>query len=282
MDIKLDDLHTFIGVYSAGTFTKASRTLGLSQSALSQKIARMEEALQTAIFIRHPRSLTLTASGEKLLVYAKETIQMQKDFLENFDQYQSELSGVIRIAGFSSVMRSLIIPQFTKLIRKHSNISIEFSSYEMSELEDILKSNKADFIITDYFPNLSNTNEKQISEEEYIIIESRKHKVIPNTYLDHGSSDNATKSYFDFTGKKQNFKRAFVGDTYSIIDAVALGLGRAVMSKHLVETDKRFKIMRHQKKYIRPVVLSYMKQNYYGPLQQKILEILLKTNNLLT
>lgn len=223
MDLKIDDLRTFIEINKAGTFTKASKSLGLSQSALSQKIARLEETIHSSVFIRNPRSLELTASGEKLLVYAKQMTLMQEDFLSSFDQYDKEISGVIRIAGFSSVMRSLIIPCFKKMIIDHPRISIEFSTHEMNELEGILSSSRADIIITDYYPQKANTDELAIGREEYVEIRSKKINS-PEIYLDHGSHDNATKSFFEFQGTKKNYHRKFMGDVYSIIDGVALGI----------------------------------------------------------
>jgi len=276
MDLKYDDLTTFLEVYQAGTFTRAAVVLGLSQSALSQKIARIEESLQATIFIRHPRSLSLTASGEKLLIYAKEASQMQEDFLSIFNQYQNELSGVIRIAGFSSVMRSVIIPKVSTFLRKNPLVSIEFQTFEMSELEGVLKSNRSDFIITDYFPNISQTEEMKIFEEEYVLINSKKYKSVIDTYLDHGPSDNATDSYFKHLGLEFNYKRKFMGDVYSIIDGVALGLGSAVMSKHLIESDKRFEIVMKKKRYIRPVVLTHLRQSYYSPVHNKVYDLLTK------
>ena len=101
MSFKLDDLQAFLEIHKLGSFTKAAKSLGVSQPALSLKVARLEEYLQAAILIRQSRSLSLTSSGEKLLVHAKQLLQMQEEFLANFDQYQTQLSGVIRIAGFS-------------------------------------------------------------------------------------------------------------------------------------------------------------------------------------
>lgn len=274
MDLKVDDLRAFVEVYKAGTFSAATQTLGISQSALSQKIARIEEVLQTSIFIRKPRSLSLTASGEKLLSYAKEVLDRQSDFLDSFDQYNEEINGVIRIAGFSSIMRSMIIPALAPILRKNTKLKVEFTSYEMFELESVLKTNKADFIITDYFPNLNRVVAEMISEEEYVIIESKKIKTIPDIYIDHGAHDNATESYFKFLGEKPQYERIFMGEVYSIVDGVALGLGRAVMSKHIIENDKRFKIVKKKKRYIRPIVLSHLEQNYYSPAHLLIKECL--------
>jgi len=275
MDLKIDDLKAFVEIYKVGTFSAATAILGISQSALSQKVARIENVLQASIFVRHPRSLSLTSSGEKLFLYAKEVIEKQSDFLNNFDQYSHELNGVIRIAGFSSVMRSIIIPKLAPLMDKHPGIKIEFSTYEMFELKKVLTTNKVDFIITDYYPETKSFKEEKITEEEYVIIESKKHKEIPAIYIDHGAHDNATESYFRFLNEKPKYERIFMGEVYSIVDGVALGLGRAVMSKHIIENDKRFNIIKKKKKYIRDVVLSSLEQGYYSPLHKLIKKSLL-------
>ena len=274
MRLKIDDLQAFLEIHKTGSFTKASKNLGISQPALSQKIARLEETLQAAVFVRSSRSLSLTSSGESLLVYSKQTLQMQSEFLSSFNQYQNEISGVIRVAGFSSIMRSMVIPKLSQFIRDNPKVRIEFSVHEMGELEEILKSNRADFILTDYMTNLSRSQCRKVSEEEYVIIESKKYNDQSSIFLDHGTNDNATHSYLKHIGHKSSYSRLFMGDVYSIIDGVAHGLGKAVMSKHLVEKDSRFKITSHKKKYVRAVALTYFDQSYYSPLHQEVEKLL--------
>ena len=273
MDIRTTDLEAFLKTYEQGTISQAAKTIGITQSALSQKIQRLEEQLHAPIFIRHPRHLELTSSGEKLFTYAKSALAMQSEFVSSFDQYNKELSGVIRIAGFSSIMRSIIQPKLATIILKHSSVNIEFSVHEVFELENILKTNSADLIVTDYFPQIASFDSVQIGEEEYVIIESKKNPQ-KKIFLDHGHYDNATESYFKYQNLKKTYQRRFMGDVYSIIDGVAQGLGSAVMSRHLVEDDKRFNIIKSRKKYTRPVVLSYLQQSYYSPLHQKIVSSL--------
>jgi DNA-binding transcriptional LysR family regulator len=271
MDIKYDDLKAFVDIYKAGTFSRASELMGLTQSALSQKVKRLEETLSATIFIRHPRHLELTASGQKLLIYGKEVIQRQEDFLNSFNQYDKELSGVLHIASYSSVMRSLIIPTVAPFMEANPKVSIQFSTHEMFELMDLLKNGTADMIITDEFPGsgISGIESTQIEEEEYVIIQKRSGKV-PHKFLDHTPADNATEAYFHHCGLKPDYGRLFMGDVYSIIDGVALGLGKAVMSEHLIRDDKRFKIQKQKKRYIRPVVLTHLSQNYYPPLFERV------------
>ncbi len=62
-----DKLRIFHAVASAGSFTHAGQTLGLSQSAVSRQISALEDEISTPLFQRHARSgLTLTDEGELL------------------------------------------------------------------------------------------------------------------------------------------------------------------------------------------------------------------------
>jgi len=57
-----DKLKIFHAVAQAGSFTEASGTLNLSQSAISRQIQSLEQTLKTSLFERHARGLSLTAN----------------------------------------------------------------------------------------------------------------------------------------------------------------------------------------------------------------------------
>ncbi len=269
-----NDLYSFTKLIESGTFTKASKALGLSQSALSQKIAKLEEQLQTTLVTRKPRGIDITPSGIELLIYAKSILEQEEAFLGQYNQYDNELKGQLRIATFSSIMRSLIIPKLSGFMKNNPLVDVEFIVAEVVELEDILKSNRADLIILDYTPQIAKCEKKVIGQEEYVIIESVKHIDIPDIYFDHGAHDNATETYFNFQGEKFSKRRGFMGDVYGIIDGVSLGLGRAVMSKHMIDRDKRFKILKKKKRYFRDLVLCHYERDYYSPVMEKVLSCL--------
>jgi DNA-binding transcriptional LysR family regulator len=170
-------------------------------------------------------------------------------------------------------MRSLVIPKIAPWLCEHRNVRIEFSSHEVYELPDILKASRADIIFTDFLPNLSGTVQDLVGEEDYVLIESRRHRSTPNIFLDHYPNDNASESFFRHQGLEFNYPRSFIGDVYGILDGVALGLGKAVMSRHLVTQDKRFKIIKSKRRYTRPIVMSYYHQSYYPMIQKQALEI---------
>ncbi|PWQ93433.1 LysR family transcriptional regulator [Leucothrix arctica] len=63
----LPSLITFSEVALQGSFTKAAKLLGMSKSAVSQQITRLEAELGVQLLKRNTRGLSVTTAGEKLL-----------------------------------------------------------------------------------------------------------------------------------------------------------------------------------------------------------------------
>ena len=62
-----DKLKTFHAAAETGSLTAAAELLRISQSAVSRQITALEESLDTPLFHRHARGLTLTEQGSCLL-----------------------------------------------------------------------------------------------------------------------------------------------------------------------------------------------------------------------
>ena len=67
-----DKVKTFHAAAETGSLTAASEQLDISQSAVSRQIAALEEQLDTPLFHRHARGLTLTEQGRILYETAHE------------------------------------------------------------------------------------------------------------------------------------------------------------------------------------------------------------------
>jgi DNA-binding transcriptional LysR family regulator len=75
-DLEIDLLRAFVAVAETGSFTAAAEVVGRSQSAVSQKVLRLEELLQQRVFNRTSRALWLTPEGERLLVAARRLLEL--------------------------------------------------------------------------------------------------------------------------------------------------------------------------------------------------------------
>mgnify|MGYP001575450347 FL=1 len=120
-------LDAFYKCAITGNFTKASEKLAITQSALSQRIKNLEDDLSVSLFIRSRSGIKLTEAGSELLRYCQRKTAMESETVQNMlNPLNTELNGTIRIGGYSSVMRSAILPALAPLVEKNSAIKIYF------------------------------------------------------------------------------------------------------------------------------------------------------------
>lgn len=274
--MSLSSLHldAFTEVARIGSFSKAAEALHVTQSALSQRIQNLEEELEATLFVRDRAGIRLTETGEMLLRYCQARVAMESEVLSHIkSNKKGELTGLLRIAAYSSVLRSVLIPTLAPFLQKHDKVQCQFESYEMNELENILVRGEADFVVLDFPLEREGVIAKEIGEEEYVLIESKEHKSRGDIYLDHDAKDFATLRFFRDQGKKiAPWKRSYMGDVYGILDGVKHGIGRAVMSKHLVTPQSGVKIVPGFKSRKVKVYLHYFEQPFYPELHKQVLK----------
>ncbi|TVY01943.1 LysR family transcriptional regulator [Cohnella terricola] len=73
------DMRIFRAVAREGTITKAAERLGYVQSNVTARIRQLEADLETALFYRHNRGMTLTSSGKMLLGYADKIVGLLEE-----------------------------------------------------------------------------------------------------------------------------------------------------------------------------------------------------------
>ena len=61
-----DDLKVFVAAARAGSQTAAARRLGIDAATVGRRVARLESALRSTLFVRSAQGLELTASGARL------------------------------------------------------------------------------------------------------------------------------------------------------------------------------------------------------------------------
>ena len=86
---EFDDLRFFAGVAAAGTLTEVARQWGVSVSAVSKRLARLERRLGVRLVNRSTRRLTLTDEGRR---YAEGA----RDVLGRIDDLEDEIGRVVR------------------------------------------------------------------------------------------------------------------------------------------------------------------------------------------
>ncbi|PIP90534.1 MAG: hypothetical protein COW01_10545 [Bdellovibrionales bacterium CG12_big_fil_rev_8_21_14_0_65_38_15] len=273
MNIDSDKAKAFYQLALDGSFSKASKSLCISQPALSQKIARLEDELEMTLVIRSSKELVLTSSGLELVRYYKTKIELDKSFYRSISLTSGSL-GELSVAGYSSIIRSALIPVMAKA-QSESRVRFNLISKEVHELSDLLLSGKVDFVITTEMINRENIVNILIAEEELVHIMPRSRDVtLP--FLDHDEKDSTTFHYFKKIKKEMKIERSFMDDIYGIIDGVKKGLGQAIVSNHLVRDCDEISKINHRDKVKTKVYLSYFEKVYYPKHHITFLEIIKK------
>lgn len=96
MHVTLNQLRAFERIMRLGSFRRASQELGLTQPSVSQRIAELESALDTQLFVRNGPQASPTAEAHALLTYADRMIGLTGEMRERFVS-RDPLRGMVRI-----------------------------------------------------------------------------------------------------------------------------------------------------------------------------------------
>lgn len=102
----LSELKTFIAVSQYGTFSAAGAHIGLTQSAVSAQMQRLEDELGFALFDRTGRSATLNSAGRETLVLAEELLTLYARLAER--GADAAASGMLRVGAIASAQVSFL------------------------------------------------------------------------------------------------------------------------------------------------------------------------------
>lgn len=121
------DLTMLLAVAEVGSFTGAARKLGLTQSALSHSIRRLEDRLGLRLLVRTTRSVAPTTAGERLLEVLQPSISSIEDRLSELTEMRNQPAGTIRITTSEHAAEAVLLPAVQKIVAKYPDINIELS-----------------------------------------------------------------------------------------------------------------------------------------------------------
>jgi DNA-binding transcriptional LysR family regulator len=149
-DMSRHDLQrAFIAVAETGSFTAAAEVIARSQSAVSQKIIRLEEVLGFRVFERTSRALTLTPDGERLLMGARK-------MLMHFDTFIHEIKepatvNLLRLGISENLVPTQLPKLLSRFCKLYPDIQLELttglshdllSDYENGQLDVVIAKRK--------------------------------------------------------------------------------------------------------------------------------------------
>ncbi len=125
-DLDLDLLRAFVAVADAGSFTTAADAVGRSQSAVSQKIRRLEDLIGHPIFDRNSRSLALTGPGGQLLIGARRLLDLNDDVMRSLQIPQT--TGRLRVGICEDFVPLQLSRLLSRFLRLHPGVQLDINT----------------------------------------------------------------------------------------------------------------------------------------------------------
>jgi DNA-binding transcriptional LysR family regulator len=124
-NLSLRQLRAFDEVARQGAFAPAARELCITQSALSESIRQLEEALGMRLFDRTTRTVGLTAAGQAFLQDVRQAFEVLEQGVQQLGDLAALRRGRVRIAAAPSVLAVLLLPVLPVLREQHPGIEVE-------------------------------------------------------------------------------------------------------------------------------------------------------------
>ncbi|MGF7187426.1 DNA-binding transcriptional LysR family regulator [Robbsia andropogonis] len=102
------ELKTFLAVVRFGTFASAGAHIGVTQSAVSAQMQRLEEELGFPLFDRTGRSASLNAAGKRAVTVAEELLAVYARLVH--PEEDNEQGGQLRVGAIASAQVSFLVP----------------------------------------------------------------------------------------------------------------------------------------------------------------------------
>ena len=243
-----DKLKIFHSVAEAGSFTRATVNLNLSQSAISRQIQSLEQDLKVQLFERHARGLTLTENGEYVFKTAHEVITKLKEVETSLGDQKNKPTGKLSITTVRSFGTHWLTPRIQEFMQINPEIEVELI-FDDKELD--LSTRQADIGIFMRRPKQLNYIQRKLVDIKYHIYGSTRYLEkygIPNNlndlnkhrFISFGKGAPSPVFNPDWAlklGIKDNKKRKSIMKVNSVMGlllAVESGVGLAALPDYLV------------------------------------------------
>ncbi|MGO9466573.1 MAG: selenium metabolism-associated LysR family transcriptional regulator [Isosphaeraceae bacterium] len=121
---ELPHLSTFVRAAEQGSFTTAASELGITQAAVSQRIAILEKELRVSLFDRRAGRIAVTEAGQRLYDYARQILDLHEQARRNLSGFHPAVSGDLSISASSVPGECFLPPLLSAFHAEHPGVRV--------------------------------------------------------------------------------------------------------------------------------------------------------------
>lgn len=228
------DLRIFQAVAREGSITKAAQVLNYVQSNVTNRIQYLEAQLKIPLFRRSNRGMTLTLTGENLLVYTDKILLLMDEAVIT-TQYSEHPAGPLRLGSIETTAATHLTPLLTEYHLRYPEVNLSLITGETHNLLQKVLDYQLDGAFV-YGPIDQPDIEHVVAfEEELVLIsqpgksEMRELLTKPMLFFDVGCTHRAKAESFLNESGMSSYKIMEYGTLDVILSGVSAGLGVSML-----------------------------------------------------
>ncbi|MFS4582486.1 LysR family transcriptional regulator [Phaeobacter sp. C3_T13_0] len=160
--------HQFVAfayVVREGSFSAAADRLGVTQSAVTQHVAKLEKQVGSQLLLRSREGVALTRTGQELYDLADRLVTLDSSIKERLEGFEAMARGHIKIIANAPLPALRAISQFRKV---YPDVEVDFGLYSWTIATRLLRERRADVgLITDP-PNIGDWDRIPVQKTRYV------------------------------------------------------------------------------------------------------------------
>ncbi|WGS50741.1 LysR family transcriptional regulator [Paraburkholderia sp. D15] len=274
MNITLRQLRAFLGVAKYQNFTKAAEQLHVTQAGLSASVRELEIQLDTRLFHRTTRSVTLTEGGLSFLPAAQRTVEILEATALDMGVLGAQQETSLRVAVTPLIAASVMPAALREFAQLAPDVRVSLVDTPPQFVQSLVASREVDVGFGAFFEKVSGIKREAIFPMELVAaakLAGRRPNgsiVKPLSWPDLGSyplilppPGNPVRELVDKHLRERNVGTAghiTVGHLETAIAFAEAGMGIAVMPSMVLGACRRYKVQIH------PLVNPVVQIDYYA------------------
>lgn len=121
----LPEMVTFVRVAELGSFSAAADLLGMTPSAASRQVKRLEKEIGVQLLQRTTRQLRLTEPGAEAFARCRELVLAAQGAMEIGEQFAARPSGLVRISAPKAFARRVLHAHVLEFLRRYPEVDVQ-------------------------------------------------------------------------------------------------------------------------------------------------------------
>lgn len=170
MRVDVLGLQAFVSIAERGSFHAAASHLNLSQTALSHRIRKLEEALAVPLLLRTTRQVSLTPAGVALLPRARKLFEDLDATLDGVKATAREAAEQVTLGCLPTIAMRCMPPVLSAFRQSYPMTGVRIFDNSATELAERVQSGEAEFGVTIVGANRWDLELKPVVKEPFVLV----------------------------------------------------------------------------------------------------------------